>query len=59
MCQSYTKFLKVQSAARIADVTTRTIYRYVESGEIYKVEIAGKTTRICTGCLIKREEDDH
>lgn len=56
LCQSYHKFLKIQRAARIADVDPRTIYRYIESGEVYHLKIAGKTTRVCSGCLLKREE---
>jgi hypothetical protein len=43
-------------AARISDVHRRTIYRYIESGDIYRLKVAGKTTRVCSGCLIKREE---
>jgi excisionase family DNA binding protein len=43
-------------AAKVADVHRRTIYRYVESGEIYHLKVAGKTTRVCSGCLLKREE---
>lgn len=58
VCQSHTKFLRVQKAATIADVDRRTIYRYTEGGEVYVLKVVGKTTRVCSGCLIKREEDD-
>jgi hypothetical protein len=58
LCRSYQKFLKIRNAARVADVTPRIIYRYIESGVTYAVKIAGKTTRVCSGCLLKRGEDD-
>jgi predicted site-specific integrase-resolvase len=37
----------------MADVSTKTIYRYVEEGNVYAVRIAGKTLRVCRGCLLK------
>jgi len=57
-CQDYKKFLKTHNAATLADVTRRTIYRYIEEGKIYSFKTAGKTYRVCSGCLIKSEPED-
>lgn len=54
-CRDYEKFLKTYNAARFADVTRRTIYRYIEEGKIYAVKAAGNTYRVCGGCLLKSE----
>jgi hypothetical protein len=43
-------------AAKIADIHRRTVYRYIESGDVYIVKVAGKTTRVCSGCLLNRKE---
>jgi hypothetical protein len=51
-CQCYTKFIKIAKAAEIADVHRRTIYRYIDTGEVQTVKVAGKTTRVCSGCLL-------
>jgi len=56
-CQCHTRFLKISKAAEIADVDRRSVYRYVESGDVYSVKIAGKTLRVCAGCLFKPEKD--
>lgn len=55
-CKQYAQLLKIKKAAKIADVSCRTIYRYIEEGKVYSTKIAGTTTRICSSCLL-REED--
>jgi excisionase family DNA binding protein len=57
-CQDYKKFLKTHNAATLADVTRRTIYRYIEEGKIYAIKVAGNTYRVCSGCLFKSEPQD-
>jgi hypothetical protein len=57
-CQRHTKFLKIALAARIANVHRRTIYRYIEIGDVQVVKVAGKSTRVCSGCLLTQEEND-
>jgi len=47
------RLLRVFRAAEMADVSSKTIYRYVEEGNVYAVKVAGKTLRVCRGCLIK------
>ena len=53
LCQEYEIFLRIQKAAKLADVNPRTIYRYLEEGKIHAVKTAGGTYRVCRGCLIK------
>jgi excisionase family DNA binding protein len=53
-CQLYAQMLKVQNAAKIVDVHTRTIYRYIEEGLVYSVKVAGKRYRVCSNCLLKQ-----
>lgn len=57
-CQDYKKFLKTHNAATLTDVIRRTIYRYIEEGKIYAFKTAGKTYRVCSGCLLKLESED-
>lgn len=53
LCNDYARFLRIGKAAALADVSPRTIYRYLEQGKVYSVKVAGKTTRICLSCLLK------
>jgi excisionase family DNA binding protein len=57
-CKGYFRLLRVHGAAKLADVNRRTIYRYIEEGSVYTVKIAGKTYRICSGCLLKKDLAD-
>jgi excisionase family DNA binding protein len=57
-CQDYEKFLKTHNAAALADITRRTIYRYIDEGKIYAVKVAGNTYRVFSGCLLKSEPQD-
>jgi hypothetical protein len=54
LCQRHTKFMKIMTAAKIADVNRRTVYRYIEGGVVQVLKVAGKTTRVCSGCLFDR-----
>ncbi len=57
LCKEYTQPLKIKKAAKIADVSCKTIYRYIEEGKVYSVKIAGSTTRVCSGCLFKHNDE--
>ncbi len=57
-CKNYTKFLSVPKAATIADVHTRTIRRYIEGGDVYVIRIVGRSVRVCSECLLRRENSD-
>ena len=52
-CESHVQLLRIQRAAKLADVNRRTIYRYIDEGKVYTVRIAGGSYRLCSSCLIK------
>jgi excisionase family DNA binding protein len=57
-CTAYVHLLRIQRAAKLADVNRRTIYRYIEGNKIYAVKVAGKSYRVCSGCLLKYPSDE-
>jgi hypothetical protein len=54
-CKRRTQFVKISVAAREADVSLKTIYRYIEEGTVYAVKVAGKNYRLCLECLFRPE----
>ena len=56
LCKDYCKLMKLQNAAKLVDVHTRTIRRYVEDGRVYAIKVAGKSYRVCSGCLLRPVE---
>jgi ribosome-binding protein aMBF1 (putative translation factor) len=54
LCKNYAYLLKIRKAAKLADVSCKTIYRYVEDGKVHSIKIAGSTIRICSSCLLKQ-----
>lgn len=56
-CGQYRQLVKIAKAARVADVSCKTIYRYIEEGKVHSVKVAGSTTRICTGCLLRADDE--
>jgi excisionase family DNA binding protein len=52
-CNQPLQLLRISRAAKIADVSEKTIYRYIEAGEVYSVKVAGKTYRVCKHCLLR------
>ncbi|MGH9898592.1 MAG: helix-turn-helix domain-containing protein [Pyrinomonadaceae bacterium] len=53
LCKKQVQLMRVSHAAKLVDVHTRTIYRYVEEGLIYSVKVVGKTYRVCEDCLFR------
>jgi len=53
LCEQPLQLLRISRAARIADVSEKTIYRYIEAGAVYSVKVAGKTYRVCKHCLLR------
>src|SRR5437867_13426315 len=52
-CNDHTQFVSIHHAARSADVSPRTIYRYIEAGKIQFFRLAGTGHyRVCIGCLL-------
>lgn len=54
LCKNHAHLLKIRKAAKLADVSCKTIYRYVEEGKVHSVKIAGSTMRVCSSCLLKQ-----
>jgi hypothetical protein len=52
ICKAHLQLLRISRAAKMADVSSKTIYRYIEEGNVYAVKIAGKTLRVCKACLL-------
>ena len=55
ICNDYAQLLRISRASRIADVSRRTIYNYIEEGSVHAVKVAGKTYRICSKCLLRND----
>ncbi|MBL8171287.1 MAG: helix-turn-helix domain-containing protein [Acidobacteria bacterium] len=55
LCNRKTRLLRVSNAAKMLDVHSRTIYRYIEEGLVHAIKIVGKTYRVCGSCLLKAE----
>lgn len=56
-CKQYVDLLRIRRAAKIADVSSKTIYRYVEEGKVHIVKVAGSTIRICSVCLLQEQHE--
>ena len=56
-CKKYVQLFRVSNAAKLVDVHSRTIYRYIDEGLIYAVKIVGKTYRVCGDCLFRQNND--
>jgi excisionase family DNA binding protein len=52
-CKEHLRLLRVSKASKMADVSEKTVYGYIEEGSVYAVKVAGKTYRICKTCLIR------
>lgn len=50
-CQDYVQILKISKAAKVANVSAKTIYTYVEDGSVHSMKV-GKTLRVCVPSLI-------
>lgn len=57
LCKKETQLLRVSNAARLVDVTPKTIYRYIDEGLVYALKVAGKTYRVCRHCLLREHPD--
>ena len=54
LCNEHTEFIKIAKALRVASVSRRTMYRYIEEGAVHAVKVAGKSYRVCSSCLLKQ-----
>ena len=51
-CKAHARFLRIARAAKVGDVSRRTIYNYIEQGSVHAIRLAGKTLRVCSTCLV-------
>lgn len=56
LCKKQVKLLRVAHAAKLVDVHSRTIYRYIDEGLVHAVKIVGKTYRVCGDCLLRQRD---
>ena len=55
VCEDYVQMLRVPKAASLADVSRRTVYRYIGRGSVFALKIAGGTYRVCGRCLLREQ----
>lgn len=60
VCKGYAQMLRVPKAASLADVSRRTVYRYIARGSVHAIQIAGGAYRVCGNCLLRqrRQRDE-
>jgi excisionase family DNA binding protein len=58
LCEKQVRLLRVARAAKLIDVHTRTIYRYIDEGLVHAVKIVGKTYRVCGECLFRQDSSN-
>jgi excisionase family DNA binding protein len=53
ICKEHHRFLRIPTAARLLEVSRRTIYRHIEDGSIHVFKLGGTGHyRVCSGCLL-------
>ena len=58
ICKEYYRFLRIPTAARLMEVSRRTIYRHIEDGSIHVFKLGGTGHyRVCSGCLLAQHSD--
>ena len=57
-CKDLVEFLRIETAARLAEVSSKTIHRYIDDGRVYNFKVAGAGRyRVCSRCLLKPSTD--
>lgn len=52
-CKDHHRFLRIPTAARLLEVSRRTIYRHIEDGSVHVFKLGGTGRyRVCSGCLL-------
>jgi excisionase family DNA binding protein len=53
VCEDHYRFLRIPTAAKLLEVSRRTIYRHIEDGSIHVFKLARTGRyRVCSGCLV-------
>ena len=59
ICKAHTQFVSIHHATKFADVSRRSVYRYIEQGKIQSFKLAATGQyRVCTSCLIRDKRTD-
>lgn len=57
-CKDHVEFLRVETATLLAEVSLRTIHRYIEDGRVHAFKVAGSGRyRVSSYCLLKPGTD--
>ena len=56
-CKDHTKFVSISHATEFADISARSIYRYIEAGKVgfFRVARTGPY-RVCSSCLLSQDK---
>ena len=58
ICKDHHRFFRIPTAARLLEVSRRTIYRRIEDGSIHVFKIGGMGHyRVCIGCLLAQHAE--
>jgi len=58
ICKEHYRFLRIPTAARLLEVSRRTIYRHIEDGSAHVFKLAGTGHyRVCSGCLLAQHAE--
>jgi excisionase family DNA binding protein len=58
ICKEHHRFLRIPTAARLLEVSRRTIYRHIEDGSVHVFKVAGTGHyRVCSGCLLAQHAE--
>ena len=57
-CRLQTWWVTASQAAPLAGVTTRTVYRWMEEGQVHFEEGQGREIRVCTSSLSLKRSDE-
>jgi excisionase family DNA binding protein len=58
ICKEHHQFLRIPTAARLLEVSRRTIYRHIEDGSVHVFKLAGTGHyRVCSGCLLAQHAE--
>ncbi len=53
ICKDHYRFLRIPTAAKLLEVSRRTIYRHIEDGSVHVFKVGGTGHyRVCSGCLL-------
>ena len=52
-CNEFVHVLSIRKAIKVADSSRRSLYRFIQSGEVMTFRLAGNSIRVCPNCLLQ------